>query len=365
VDALLRGEDLPWSALSADPDEFVEACARDDVSALVYQRLARSRRAGDWPEPVRRELARAAHACAAAELVRRQAIVSALDALAAAGVQPILFKGAPLAYTVYGSPSHRPRRDTDLLVPRDQVGTVRRVMRELGYREALASQGELVLCQFEMARRDGLGLDHAFDFHWKVSMQTAFADVLTYEELEAAARPVPALGPHARAAAALHALLLACVHPVMHHRNIERTVWVYDVHLLASRLSHAELDGFVELAVKKRVAAICARQLELAKTRLGTNIPGQVIARLARAPRSEPSSTYLAPARRWHHELGSNLRHLPRWRDRLRLLREVLLPAPYYMAQTYRLGRTGILLLPALYPHRILKGGWKLVTGRK
>jgi hypothetical protein len=365
MDALLRGEDLPWSAVGADPDEFVETCAREDVSALVYQRLAGSRYVDDWPEPVRRELARTAHACAAAELVRRQAIVAALDALAAADVQPILFKGAPLAYTVYGNPSLRPRRDTDLLVPRDQAETVRRVMREIGYREALASQGDLVLCQFEMAKRDRLGLDHAFDFHWKVSMQTAFADVLTYEEMETDARPVPALGPHARAAAALHALLIACVHPVMHHRNVERTIWVYDIHLLASSLPPPELDRFVELATEKGVAVVCARQLDLARRRLGTNVPEEVIARLARTPRTERSAVYLEPGRRWHHELASNLRHLPRWRDRLRLLQEVLLPEPAYMMRAYHLSRSRFFTLPALYVHRGLSGSWKILRGRK
>ena len=69
---------------------------------------------------------------------------------------------------------------------------------------------------------------------------------------------------------AVDALLLACVHPVMHHRNVERVLWIYDVHLLASMLSAEELDELVWLARTKKVAGVCAHQLRLAQTAFGT-----------------------------------------------------------------------------------------------
>ena len=41
---------------------------------------------------------------------------------------------------------------------------------------------------------------------------------------------LPALGEHARTAGArCTPLLLACIHPVMHHRNAESLVWIYDL----------------------------------------------------------------------------------------------------------------------------------------
>jgi hypothetical protein len=214
-------------------------------------------------------------------------------------------------------------------------------------------------------RQDRFRVHHAFDFHWKISTQSVFADLLTYDELRAGAVPVPALGPHARAAGPLHALCLACIHPVMHHRNIERLLWIYDIHLLAGRLSDAELDRFADFARAKKIAAVSARSLALARTRFGTRIPSPVIDRLAGAGWTEPSSAYLRSGRGWSDELASSIDGLPLWRDRLQLLREILLPGPRYILAAYGLRTTAAPLLPLLYAHRLLRGTWKVLSGQK
>ena len=48
-------------------------------------------------------------------------LLSALDTLAEAEIEPVLLKGAALALTVYGSFVARPMSDVDLLVPRDDA----------------------------------------------------------------------------------------------------------------------------------------------------------------------------------------------------------------------------------------------------
>jgi hypothetical protein len=365
--AVLRGEPVSWRSLGMEPDDLLAVCAEEDLTGLVHRQLANLSDLG-WPQGLRDELTREARAGAARELLRRRETVTVLDALAARDIHPILLKGTPLAYTVYESPSLRPRGDTDLLIAREQTDAVRRVMTGLGYAATNYCDGEFLFCQFELGKEDAFGVGHAFDFHWKISTQSAFADLLSYVELSVAAIPIPALGAHARAAGAVHALLLACVHPVMHHRNVERLVWIYDIHLLAARLSRAEFDRLAELAVRKGVAAICAHGLALARSRLGTPVPDEVIAALdAPGREAERSASYLEPARRWNDELLSNVRGLPRWTDRLRLLREVAFPAPGYMLRAYRLDRAalGRALLPALYVHRGVRGIWKALSNRK
>jgi hypothetical protein len=362
--AALRGEELTWRALATTGAALLDACAALQISTLLHHRLGRTG-PNDWPGEVRRELARSAHASAAIEMIRSRETASVLAGLAACGIRPILLKGAPLAHLVYDSPALRPRADTDLLIRREDTETVRSTMRGHGYVESLLSDGELVFCQFAMVRRDPFGVEHVFDFHWKISTQSVFSEILTYDHLAAHAIPVPSLGPHARCADAVNALLLACIHPVMHHRNAERLIWVYDIHLLMSRLSDAEMDRFANLAVEKRVANICSHQLRLAQARFGTAVPDRVTTRLSVCGSPEPSESYLRGARRWHHELASNVRGLPRFRDRIRLLREVLFPGPRYMLEAYRLSGHGVFMLPALYGHRIMNGLWNVVAGRK
>ncbi|MGH9147702.1 MAG: nucleotidyltransferase family protein [Vicinamibacterales bacterium] len=362
--ALLRNESIKWSTLQVTPEQFVDSCRAQDLTALIHSRIGPE---AGWPSFVRELLAERVRIDAVEELLRRREIIAVLDALAAKGVSPILFKGTPLAYEVYEAPHLRPRCDTDFLIPRAHVEATRRVLESVGYSSTVYCGGELLFCQFEVQKRDEFGIDHALDVHWKISTQSVFADVLTYEELDAQARPIPALGPHARGAGLLHALLLACLHPVMHHRNDERLIWMYDAHVLASRLSRTEFDQFVALATSKRVLAICAHVLAAARARFNTCLPEPIAQRLKDAPDDEPTAVYLLHDRRWHHELSSNLRGLRRWRDRVRLLREVLFPAPSYMQRTYGLapGSLGTFLLPMLYLHRGLRGGMNVLAGRK
>ena len=345
-------------------DEMRRAGAESDFAALVYEQLD-AVVAGEERTTLRRTLGPAAHASAAVEAVRTREVVSVLDALNAHAIHPILIKGTPLAHTIYQSPAARAHEDTDLVFRYEQIHDIRRCMRRLGYVEPLLSDGPLLFRQFQMCRRDTWGIDHPFDFHWQISSQSAFADLLSYDELAAAAVPVPRLGPHARAAGPLHALLLACVHPVMHHRNAERFVWLLDIHLLASRLSSGELEQFTRMAVGKQVGAVCAHQLERCRSRLGTPVSDAVIARLAaRAPR-EATAAYLRTARRWHNDLASNLRGMARLSDRVRLLRQVCFPGAQYMLAAYGLGNRGRPVLPLLYVHRNLAGLWKILRGRK
>lgn len=305
------------------------------------------------------------HSSVAGELVRAHEIAQVLDSLASHKLFPILLKGTALAYTVYPSPSMRPRVDTDLLIARDHIAMTRHVLAARGYLEPAMSGGEFVFGQFHMAKVDDWGIEHVFDIHWRISSQSLFADVLTYDELHAHAIVVPALGEQARAAAFDHALLLACVHPVMHHRNTERMIWFRDIDLLVRHMSDEELHRFAQLALEKGMARICAHQLSMAIEQFHSPVPTTVMGLLRSAPSAEPAAIYLRPNRRWHHELVWNVRNLHGWVDRVRLLREVLFPDAAYMLEAYHLGARGLVLLPALYAHRCAYGAFKVLTGRK
>ena len=362
LSAALRGEPVEWAS-SFSREALLAKFEALEVSELLHHQVTRNPQFRGWPTDVRTALARRAHESAARQLVRSTEIAEALRALASNGVRALVFKGAALSHLVYESPALRPHTDTDLLVRRSDVETVRQVLRDRGYTETPMTDGELVLCQFQMVKRDRLGIEHVVDVHWKISTQSLFADIITFDEISAESVPIEALGPGARGAGGAHALLLACLHPVMHHRNVDRLIWFYDVHLLVSRLPRAEVERFSSLAVTKGVAGICGRQLTITSECFHTRLP-DVLAPCFVAAR-EPSAVYLRAGRRWHHELWWNVRSLGRWRDRVRLLREVLLPSPQYMLHSYHLGASGMFLLPVLYVHRSVHGVFKILAGRK
>jgi hypothetical protein len=364
VAAFLSGSPQLWPELKIDEQAMLGLCTSEDLSPLCVQRLSQSARSSGWPSRLSAFLSEKARLQAGVELLRAAEIRAVLDALADAGVIPILIKGTPLAYSVYEAPALRPREDTDLLIARAHVDAARRALCSLGY-AATACCHDL-FSQFEMQKVDRFGVVHAFDVHWKISTQPVFEDVLTYDELLPRTRPVPLLGPHAITAGHVDALLLACIHPVMHHRNAQRVLWIYDAHLLASALTRHDFRELARRARQKGVAAVCAHQLRLAQRMFQTPVPWDTIEALS-LHGDEPSERYLSSQRRWRHDLLSSVRAVPRFGGRMALLREVLLPSPSYMLGAYGLHRKplALWLLPALYVHRNVRGVWKVLIGKK
>ena len=364
VARFLAGEPAAWVDLGITGDQLIALCDAEELTALVYERSGLRESTG-WPAGVRDTLAARARQLAIEESLRGAETRKALAALVETGVRPILIKGTALAYGWYDTPVCRPRNDTDLLIGSSDVDRARNTLIALGYTPTLYCHD--LFSQFEVQKIDGFGVLHACDVHWKISTQPVFADVLTYDEMLPRAVALPALGDAAVAASTVDALLLACIHPVMHHRNAERWLWAYDVHLLASHLAPAEFDDFARLSRRKKVAAIASRGLRHARDTFGTAVPDRVIAALEAAGASESSRAYLASERRWHHELGSSLRGTTSLAGRARMLRQVLCPSPRYMLGVYGLADTAAArcLLPALYIHRNVRGAWKIVTGKK
>jgi hypothetical protein len=185
-----------------------------------------------------------------------------------------------------------------------------------------------------------------------------FADVLSFDQLAATAQPIQALGPAALGPSNVHALFIACVHRVAHHRDEKLLIWIYDIHVVASRLSPQEWDDFLRLAAAARVLGICRRGLELAVGEFRTPVPTRIWqdARWT-PPAAEPSEAFLSRNRAQLATFVSDIRALPSWRARLRLVKEHLCPSPRYMRDVY--APASRAPLPMLYVHRAVRGAWR------
>lgn len=332
--ALVQGRRV--QTLDVGVDEFCAAAHHHGVLPMI----ADSCRAdglglpADWCDRVR-DLSRlhAAH-----DLIAGTALKEALAACASTGVQPILFKGAHLAYALYARPDLRPRADTDVLIPatRHARDAVHRALRSLGYDTRASAGGNLVMTQRAYAARRGGITTQAIDVHWRVANPPAFARLLSYEEALAEATPLPMLGPNVSGFSVVHALLVACVHRVAHHRGSNLLIWFCDIDRLGRRVTEGEWTRFVGLAIRGRVAAICLDSLTRAETCLSTPVPLAVRAALADAARTrEPSARFLQPRSSMAAEVFSDWRALSSVGDRLRFAREQLLPPADYMREVH------------------------------
>lgn len=364
---LLRDGDLQLpSPISWDDPLLLETAVRHHVHAMLADRLDVFGQRGQLDPRLERLQA------ALRGLVRRQALVEALqagqtrrvlDRLAACGVRPVLIKGVPLAYTVYAKPYHRPRGDVDLVIRKEDTAVVREAMERLGYRRSGRIDGEQITHQFQYWTDRPADVRHEFDFHWRLAEPVLFADLLSYDDLDRRAVPIPALGDHARGASDVDALFIACIHRVAHHNDADDLIWLYDIRLLAARLSADGWSAFADLAARTRSGAVCAASLTAAVAAGEVFVPPAVREALASA-RAEPTASFLGGRlRRIDIEL-SNFRALSGWRPRARLLWQHLFPSASYMRQTYGVSRR--IGMPAAYAMRMARGAarWFRPLGR-
>ncbi len=332
--AAIRGTPGIWRQL-ADPaaqSRFLAAAALHRLRPLLGWRLRLSDELPLWPASIRQALSDAERAEAALEIVRRQELCRLLQAFASADVPVLLFKGAALAYSLYPEPWLRPREDTDLLVQSADARRASDVLASAGYRPAVMQSGNFVTHQRLHVRPDRTGRRYACDLHWKIANPAPFADLLSPEDLLRDAASI-SLGdaPSARIPSRVHALLLACWHRVSHHHDSGDLLWLYDLHLLSDRLTDADAAQVLEIAHRTATAPICARGWSLAGERFDTRLPAAFLVD-PETSRDAPSSlaAYLRPDARKVDLLTADLRALPDWRSRARLLREHLFPPAEY-----------------------------------
>jgi hypothetical protein len=114
--AILRGEVTPWS-LGAEPDAaslFVEAARYHGVLPLLDLQFRTCDDFQGWPAAVLKACREETLGRVMYDLAHRAEIVQVLDALASAGVRPLLLKGTPLAYSHYPNPALRHRSDDEI-----------------------------------------------------------------------------------------------------------------------------------------------------------------------------------------------------------------------------------------------------------
>ena len=360
--AALRGENPAWP-VAGDADfsaSFLERSAYHGVQALLHHLLKPEQAVTlGWPQEVLAECHRQAIAGTMWELRHQALLKQVLELLAGMDIQPVLFKGTALAYSLYPGPALRSRGDTDLIVPLVDRVRVAEALEGLGCMRDAGVSGDFISYQASFTLTEVSGSNHSLDLHWRINNSQLLARLFTYEALRSRAQALPELSPHAFAASSVDALLLACMHRCGHkqspyyvedvaHYSGDRLIWLYDIHLLAQKLTQDEWHEFMGLATRKGLRAVCLEGLSLAQTCFSTPIASEVIEGLARPGQPEPIAQYME---------GSSVRRLwldvcaiDGWRGKLGFLTEHLFPPASYMHQKYR--DAGSTWLPWLYLRR-------------
>jgi hypothetical protein len=372
--AILRHEPCPWDGEGGEEvsSRFVRTARLHGVLPLLDMEFRERNDLAGWPKEIQLACLKAALVHATHEMAQRAEVGRVIEALAAHGIRPLVLKGSALACSHYADPSLRPRIDTDLLIPKAGREAAYRTLGRLGYSMGRAVAGDFIPYQSSWSRTDSATIVHRLDVHWHINNYQVLAKVFGYEELAARSVPLPGLGPSARSLDPVDALLLACIHraghatETVHFEDIarlgsDRLIWLYDIHLLASRMSEVQFDAFARLAVARKVKAICLDALKRSQECFGTAVPPRLLQALSRAGAAEPSASLLTSGAAGR--MVGDFLALDRWRDRAQWLRELAFPDAEYMRWKYQ--DAVLTWLPVLYLRRGVSAVARLAGGRK
>ncbi len=326
-----------------------------EVQPILYSLYRGRAEAERVPPPVWEAFREAHFATLAAFEFRQLEIRRVLAALAQQGVDPVLFKGIPLALTVYEQAHHRPSSDVDLLVRKVDLPKIRVIMRELGYRVTPDLIFGTLSQQVQFWRESQSGLEHLFEFHLQVNNRSLLAP-FRYEDFQIDYQYLPDLGPRVRGMTNADGLLMGLVHCVGHLPGDRRFLWHYDLVLLIQQLSSEEWKRIRERVAEHHLHGVVASELATLAREWGVELPEEVRSWVAQHVdrRDEPSSYYLSNGRTARSDFRMGWWYLSTWRDRLWCLWQLLIPGWQYM-RAQNPGRTAFGVWLG-YPKRWL--GW-------
>lgn len=300
------------------------------------------------------------HLHTANELARQRHLESVLPALADAGFDFLIFKGAALAALLYEQPWHRVRSDTDVLVKEADFPAISRELVAMGFTPNSQLPGDYVMGEQAFSRRDEFGLSHTLDVHFRLNNNWQLAGVLDFKQLWRDRLPLLWLGERIWTCSYEHALLIACVHRAAHastqayqlkdfvRQESDFTLWIYDIHLLSQRLEDEQWRTVVEVSVGSGTARLIANGLERSCLLFDSSIPEGILQTLRQA---EGQVEFEVFSRALTADLQS-FKKINGTQGKLAYLRQHLLPDRQYMEHRY--GSTGWLGMS--YAARLFRG---------
>jgi hypothetical protein len=306
IDALLaqwlatpapRLEHLPPS------DAIVARIRHHGIAGLLFERLAKY---PDLPEDLAQFLRGQAIGLSFWEDAHAKVMEEAVDAMTAAGAQPLLFKGTALAYGHYDAPFARARGDSDVIVAPEHFTAASAALEAAGFETPLPERGNLVAATRIFATRDAIGNTHEIDLHCRINNSATLGGLFTFAELFDRSQPLPRLADEALALGPADAMMVACFHRQVHAESPyfvngvaqrfaeDRLIWLADIDLIARSMNPDEWHQLTSLCAAKGFGRVVAGGLRAAEYALQTPLPLEAITALEAQPADTPAARYLA-----------------------------------------------------------------------
>lgn len=335
----ISGQRPVWPCIPEEDIAALVALADEEgVCALLNEQICNDT---DWsheiPEALREEAARLAREKALRSLVREHECRRLLGLFGQARIPVLVLKGMALAYWAYATPYSRESGDIDLQFRnKADVDVAIGILADHKFHLIeKALPGDMISFEVTVCRDSGQGIPLEIDLHWQLSNTPMFAFRFSFDELMSDAVALPKLAANAFGLAPIPAYLHACMHRIqnitIHCEN--NLKWLYDLYELGQRFSAEDWQKLLATAIEKKLAGVCVDGLLAAEACFGSQAPAGVVALLNQAAKHE--SMDVRKMGGWLYIQRMNFLAYPSIRQRLRWLRQRVLPDNFYMKNYY------------------------------
>ena len=293
-----------WLAAHQLDSDGVTWLRGQSLAPYAFHRLRKVGLVDSLAPAARDALRQSYYSSSAAAVIHDSELRQVLGALSAAGIVPVLFKGAVLAHTAYDSSVCRPMGDLDLWVTDEEMGRAQAALERLGYVQRTKSTRPVVL---QAQRRGevqmvgcapGTGL---VELHWGVFAGEWLERAAAVDETAIRARclSLDVLGCPARTLAPEDAVIQLAAHLAINHQFAQLPLrGLLDIAMTA-RWQRVDWDVVAARASVWRLATVVWLVHHFVAELLGVDEPTAALERL------RPS-----PLRRWLLSLLVNTRSL-------------------------------------------------------
>ncbi len=306
-------------------------------------------------------ITRYSHHCAASEMQLAAGYKHALTLIESH--DPVILKGAVMAYHYYPQPHHRPMVDVDILIAENTGEIIRKLLVENGFDLVSSNAGEIVLTQFSCTKMLSHCLTLHLDIHSKLFNRPGMHDLLDYDEIRAEARRITVYSQEFLVPSACHCLIHACLHLMAHHENSRRLIWLYDIKLILEKFTEIDREQLLAFTHSKRIAIVILTAINACNTVFPL---GRVALNSELERQSNDQAENAHPATRLLHKHSPATLLLSDWgqikgmENRLKWLKEHLFPKPEYIREKYGVQYSPLILI--FYVWRIIGGSVRLFT---
>jgi hypothetical protein len=282
-----------------------------------------------------------------------------LNALMLADADFVLLKGFVLNYYLYDAQNLRPKTDVDLIISKSSDKQIKEVFESNGYFNPLSWEPKYIFSQYTMRKKLNSGVNIDFDVHFKISNSKKLSKILSFSEIKEKSFLFEIDQVKYSFICKEHALIHASFHLLQHilEGNHFKAIWLYDIHLLATKFTPMEQRKLIKLIESKKIQSIVKRALEIVNNYLPSEQAQALIAGLSVLAINDDYS-YLMKGKSKIRLVLADLAAMDKYVDKISYIREILFPPRSVIRKKYPLKRGVPIVM--LYIWRLIVGFGKL-----